>query len=202
MAGTYQLERDLAEAAAMANELEDYVRGEVLYGSVGGMFAGDPDLPSLTVGNLLARLRRLQKLEGQMSPEQRALLTQIEADHARVRDEWTVHYIGKAANEAGARLRSLEAFIAECEDAPEACAANYLPEAQRRTVIQEIVDGLQGQQLPDSGLDRTMQRVDSQLRRLTEEGNFIWDAVLEPVYPRSKFWWLYHWPKAGERDEA
>lgn len=202
MAATYHLDRDLEEARLMADALEEYVRGDVLYGSIGGMYAGDPDLPSVTVGNLLTRLRRLKALESQMSAQQRALLTAAEAEHARVRDEWTVHYIGKAANEAGARLRSIEAFIADCDDAPEACASNYLPEAQRRTVVQEIVDGLQGQQLPDSGLDRTLKQVDGQLRRLSEPSEFIWDSVLKPVYPQAKFWWLYQRPSGKARSEG
>jgi hypothetical protein len=190
----YHIDRDLQEAREMAQGLEDYVRGENLYGTVSGLYASDPDMPSLTVGNLLLRLRRLQALQAEMSPEQRAILTEAEAEHERVRREWMNHYIGKATNEAGARLRSMEAFFAECEDAPETCAANYLPEALRRTVIQELVDGLNTANLPDSGLDKSLKNVDAQLRRFVESSSFLWDERLRPVYPQSRYWWLYERP--------
>lgn len=195
----YHLDRDLEEAREMALGLEEYVRGENLYGTVSGMYASDPDVPSLTIGNLLMRLRRLKVLEGEMSPEQRAILTEAEAEHDRVRQEWVTHYIGKASNEVGARLRSITAFFAECEDAPENCAANYLPEARRRTVVQEIIDALQQHNLPDSGMDKSIKNVDSQLRRFIQPGAFIWDERLRPVYPHPAFWWLYErpMPQAG-----
>ena len=198
----YSLDRDLEEARAMVEGLDDYVQGEVLYGSVGGagLYSADSSMPSLTIGGLLLRLHRLHKLEGQMSPEQKAILTVIETEHDRVRNEWSVHYIQKASNEAGARLRSLEAYFAECEDDPEACAGAYLPEAQRRTILQDIVDGLNQYHMPDSGLDRSLKSHDTQLRRFTEQTAFIWDARLQPVYPQEKYWWLYAEP-TGQTEE-
>ncbi len=198
----YSLNRDLEEARAMVEGLDDYVRGDVLYGSVQGegMYSADSSMPSLTIGGLLLRLHRLHKLESQMSPEQKTSLTLIETEHERVRNEWSVHYIQKVSNESGARLRSLEAFFAECEDDSEACANAYLPEAQRRTILQEIVEGLTQYHMPDNGLDRSLKTHDAQLRRLTEPSNFVWDAKLQPIYPQEKYWWLYVEP-TGETQE-
>lgn len=198
----YSLNRDLDEARAMVEGLDDYVQGDRLYGSVegAGMYSADSTMPSLTIGGLLLRLHRLHKLEGQMSPEQKAILTIIETEHERVRKEWSVHYLQKLANEAGARLHSLEAFFAECEDDPEGCAGAYLPEAQRRTILQDIVDALSEYHMPDSGLDHSLKSHDVQLRRLTEPTDFIWDAKLQTVYPREKYWWLYVEP-TGETEE-
>jgi hypothetical protein len=66
------LERDLNEARDMANGLADYVRGDQLYGSVGGGLFGSGNKPALTVGALLLRLRRLRQ--------------PCQADHRRERD--------------------------------------------------------------------------------------------------------------------
>jgi len=198
----YSLNRDLEEARAMAEGLDDYVQSEMLYGSVqgAGIFSADSSMPSLTIGGLLLRLHRLQKLEGQMSLEQKAILTVIQTEHDRVRNEWSVHYIQKVSNEADARLRGLEAFFAECDGDPEGCANAYWPEAQRRTILQEIVDALNKYKMPDSDLDRSLKSHDAQLRRLTEPTDFIWDAKLQPVYPQEKYWWLYAEP-TGETEE-
>src|SRR5215216_4506295 len=110
----YSLDRDLSEARAMVEHLESYLLGDELYGSVGGMYGGEPDMPSLTVGALLLRVNRLHKLADLMSFDQRAILTEIESEHERVRGQWNDAYMRKAHREAGARLHSLEAFFAEC----------------------------------------------------------------------------------------
>lgn len=194
---TYNVERDLEEARDMANGLEDYVRGDSVYGSVGGMFAGDQSLPSLTIGNLLLRLRRLNALASLLSADQKAAFDAAKVEHDRVRKEWTVHYTQKASDEVHARLRSLSTFVGECEDAPEACADAYLPEALRRTVVQEIVDAV-----PEAAQRDDLSKSDSALRGLTESRDFLWDAALANIYPQSKFWWLYAQPTGEAREEA
>src|SRR5687767_518340 len=113
MAAKYSLERDLAEAQAMAETLLDYARGDQLYGTIDGLFGTDPDMPSLTLGQFLLRLRRLQAQEADMTPEQKAILSMIEASHDSVRNGWTVHYNGKLVDEAQSRLNSIVAFLSE-----------------------------------------------------------------------------------------
>ncbi|MCS7072229.1 MAG: hypothetical protein NZM00_12035, partial [Anaerolinea sp.] len=43
----------------------------------------------------------------------------------------------------------------------------------------------------DAALAGEMQRIDGLLRRWTQADTFLWDTMLEPVYPREEFWWLY-----------
>lgn len=197
----YSLNRDLSEANAMAESLEDYVRGDQLYGTVNGLYATDPDMPSLTIGALLMRLNRLRKLMDLMSFDQRATLTAIEAEHDRVRREWQQAYTLKAHNEAGARLRSLEAFFAECEDNAAACADSYLPEAVRRTMLEDLHDELKKHNMPTIDIGRSLQERDTQLRRLLEPSEFIWDNELKAAYPQEKYWWLYRRPVVEEQKQ-
>ena len=191
----YSIDRDLMEARLMAEGLENYLRQDELYGSVDGWYSTDPAIPSVTIGGLLLRLSRLQRLESQMSSSQMATLTEIEALHDITRERLTGRYHEKVVNEAGSRLRALEAFFADCEDDPEACADSYLPEAQRRTIVEEIVRALKKYNLPVIDLDDTLRRRDMTLRRYTKPAPFVWSTDLQAVYPQEAYWWLYVRPR-------
>ena len=188
----YSIDRDLAEAKTLAEHLVPYVYEDQLYGSIGGMFAGST--PRLTVGGLLLRLHRLHALEDRLSAAQKAQLTEIEALNEQARSEWTVHYNEKLLSEASSRLNVIEAFFADCEDDPRSCAANYPPEAMRRTIVQVIVETLERLNLPNADVDRGARKIDSQLRRFTQPSDFIWAAELQPAFPKDPYWWLYAKP--------
>ncbi|NDJ62179.1 MAG: hypothetical protein GYB67_13710 [Chloroflexi bacterium] len=191
----YDLARDLNEAAAMAAGLQPYVLGDRLYGNVGsgGMLAR-PDMPSLTIGALLMRLRRLNILSDQLTAAQRDQLTASAAQVEQVRSEWTVHYQEKLMHEGASRLKAIQAFFAECKDDPQLCANVYLPEALRRTIVQEIIVVLATYGLPGDELLSFSRKIDGELRRYTQPAPFIWAEQLAPVYPEPAYWWLYARP--------
>src|SRR3990172_2368406 len=112
----YSIDRDLKETEAMAGALASYVRSDELYGRVGsgGMFAGR-DMPSLTVGALLMRLRRLNALRDEMTDSQVARLKKAESQHGAVSNEWRRHYQQKMLREANSRLDAMSAFFDECD---------------------------------------------------------------------------------------
>lgn len=191
----YSIDQDLREAKAMADALVPYVHEKELYGKVGGggMFSGG-GMPSLTIGALLLRLRRLRALQAGMTPAQQAELTAIEAQHENVRREWRVHYTQKLDAEAQSRLKAMSAFFEECEDDPRPCAANYLPEAHRRTIVQEIAGALGTLGAPTDEVKRATQNADAKLRRVVEPSAFVWSETLQPAYPQGDYWWLYARP--------
>ncbi len=168
----YSLDRDLSEAQAMVNGLDAYVRGSTLYGSTSGGMFGSGGMPSLTVGALLMRLRRLHALEDRMNDSQRDTLAQIESKHDAVRREWSVHYHQKLTQEAASRLKAMTAFFDECADRPRTCGSIYLPEALRRTIVQEILDAMQASGTPSDELSKEARRIDAQLRRFTQPSLF------------------------------
>lgn len=188
----YSIDRDLREAAAMADALVPYVYEDELYTKLGG------HMPSLTLGALLLRLRRLGELSAQMTDAQRLRWQKIRDRHDAVRAEWTQHYLGKLAREAESRLKNLDAYFEEFEDSPRSAANAYLPEALRRTIIQEILAVLPADVLREAGLEARVRKADSRLRRYVEPAPFLWAPALEPVYPPDPFWWLYHRPPQGE----
>lgn len=192
---TYRLDQDLREAQAMANALIPYVYEDQLYGKVGsgGLFSSSK-MPSLTLGALLMRLRRLHAFEDQMTEEQRAALAKTDAQHENVREEWTLHYNNKLVQEALSRLKMMGQYFGECRDDPRLCASAYLPEALRRTITQEIADAMKRYDTPSEEVTRAMRNADGNLRRYTQSSEFIWAKDLQPIYPQTTFWWLYAKP--------
>ena len=181
----YSIERDLKELQAMAAALVPYVYEDELYGRVG------MNMPSLTVGAVLMRLNRLRKLASQLTPDQRTALDQAEAQVSEVRKEWGSHFEKKLLREGEARLRDIMTYAREAKESLRTVANAYLPEALRRTMIQEIMEALPN----DSELVSTARQTDSTLKNYLEDADFIWAAALKPIYPADKYWWLYKRPR-------
>jgi hypothetical protein len=184
----YTLEQDLKEADAMADALVPYLQQDQLYGTLRQGWLAMNQMPSLTVGALLMRLRRLRALADRLTPEQVAQLTAAETATETARREWKLHFERKMTYEAQSRLKAMSTFFEEMRDEPRTAVNSYLPEALRRTIVQEIVLALPA---ADAALSAEMQRVDGLLRRWTQADTFLWDPILQPVYPQGEFWWLY-----------
>ncbi len=189
----YSLERDLREAEAMADALIPYVHEDHLYGNVSGMF-NSGSMPTLTIGALLMRLHRLNALSGSMNDAQRTQLAQITLKHDQVRNEWTTHYTQKLTQEAISRTKAMDGFFDECKEKPRTCHYNYNPETLRRTIVQDISVALTRLGANSDEVDKVVRNADSKLRRFTTPSDFVWAKPLEPVYPRSEYWWLYAKP--------
>jgi hypothetical protein len=83
---------------------------------------------------------------------------------------------------------------------PRLCANVYLPEALRRTVVQELSLALQDSYADTKELAEKMRGTDSRLKRYIQPADFIWDKALEPVYPREQFSWLYARPPVPNKE--
>lgn len=199
MSENYAIDRDLNEAEAMVGSLSEYVRGTNLYGSVGGgLFSSK--MPSLTVGAILLRLRRLRALENELTAVQRGKLSDIEAEHASIRKEWRAHYTEKLNQEALSRLKAIRPFFEECRDNPRSCPSNYPPEVLRRTIVQEIIQEMESLDLPLEDIEKEAKGIDSRLRSFTKPHDFVWASGLEPAYPKNVYWWLYAKPPKLEEE--
>ncbi len=181
----YSIDKDLNEAQTMAAALVPYIYEDELYGHVGS------NIPSLTPGAVLMRVRRLRALRDQLNATQAETFKQIEQRVEAVKDEWGVHYQKKLAREVDARLRDIHTYIRECQEDPRSSANAYMVEALRRTLIQEALSDMGEAELHSSGLATKVKAADSQLRRYVEPSDFIWDAQLQPIYPKETYWWLY-----------
>jgi hypothetical protein len=194
MVAIFSPEKDLKEPEAMACGLSEYVRGDALYGSAGGGLFGAGAMPSLTIGALLMRLRRLEALAGQLSAAQRERLSQARRTQQAVQSDWRTHYEEKASREALSRLDAIRMYFQECTSQPTLCAGAYGPEALRRTIVEELMAPLATQPADTKTVTDRARAVDAHLRGLLVVEGFVWDPALQPVYPREQFWWLYMRP--------
>ncbi|HYO89657.1 MAG TPA: hypothetical protein VER79_13485 [Candidatus Limnocylindrales bacterium] len=191
----YDLEQDLNEAKKMVEGLETYVLGDQVYGSVGGGFFTGGALPSLTIGALLLRVRRLRARDGELSLQRRSELDGIEAEIERVHREWTLHFNQKIEREAASRLKAMGQYFEEMREDPRTGANAYLPEALRRTIIAELAQAIETYGIDPGDLPQRISSTDASLRRYTEPALFIWSSSLEPIYPKQPYWWLYVRPR-------
>jgi hypothetical protein len=193
---TYSMDRDLKEAQAMVKALVPYIYEKELYGRVGtgGMFSGG-SMPALTVGALQLRLRRLRAQREAMNPKQQTLLDVIETTHAKVRKEWAAAYEGKFVREALSRLEAMNPYFEECSGDPHLCASAYLPEALKRTIVEEIRIAMHEYNINSAEVDSKARQADGKLRRYVQPTPFIWASALQAFYPQDTFWWLYNRPQ-------
>ncbi|MFN8375638.1 MAG: hypothetical protein U0694_22545 [Anaerolineae bacterium] len=195
---TYSIDQDLKEAKAMAEGLVPYVYEKELYGKVGGggIFSGGT-MPALTVGALLMRLRRLRAQRDSMTDKQREQLEHIETRNDEVRREWAAAYEGKLVREALSRLDAMKAYFDECAQSSRLCASAYLPEALKRTIVEEIRLAMREYHIASAEVDSKARSTDSKLRRYVEPTTFVWASALQPLYPSDAFWWLYNRPSGN-----
>jgi len=194
---TYSIDEDLKEAQAMVKGLESYLQGSELYGRVGGggIFSGG-NMPSLTLGALIMRLRRLNLFRDQMTPSQQSQLDTIEQQHEKARKDWQAHYEKWLLKEANSRLDAMNAYFQEIRDTPGMASSAYKPEIQRRTIVQEILGAMDELGIRSADLDSKARKIDSRLRGVgLQSSDFVWASALQPAYPQKVYWWLYSKPR-------
>jgi hypothetical protein len=196
MSSNYNLQTDLNEAKAMVEGLEDYVRGPELYGHANGNFF--TNMPSLTIGALLMRLRRLDGLRGKMRDSQSKELDKIVDKWQEIRDEWRLHYEEKLKREADSRLDAMRTFFTECEENKLNCQHNYRPELLRRTVVQELLQEIDALKIEATDLKRKASATDARFRSYLSDASFQWAEDLQAVYSKADYWWLYQKPTVDE----
>jgi hypothetical protein len=194
MSTRYALARDLDEFEQMVERLEDYLLGDAMYRPLGGGFFRGSSTPQLTLGALLLRRRRLCQLRAKLKRIDAARLDAALAQHGGLQQAWTLHYDKKLKQEVPSRLKVMAGFFRECSENPRDCAGAYPVEALRRSIIQEIMLAIADFGYDKGDLNAAIRPADQALRRILHAGEFIWSPVLEAVYPRATFWWLYGSP--------
>jgi hypothetical protein len=181
----FDLDCDVRSLAAMAAHLTPWLYEDELYGHVGG------DLPRLTLGGLLLRLYRLERLGDHLSAAQQLQVQEARAQFELARAQWAVHYEHKLKRELEARVHAFELFLTDCEEDLSACALNYPVQAEKRTIIHHLVQEASALEIFDTQLHTRIREIDRRLRGILREGECLADERLCRVYPRTEFWWLY-----------
>lgn len=183
---------DLALVQAMADELEEYIIKNELYRTViAGTPRGDEKL-TMTGGDLLTRLYRLNHAHAQLTPEQQQRLDVVTQQAEATIYSLRSRFHALLRRELKARTDALRWFLDDCMGDPKRCRANYPYEIRNRQRMEEILKRVETELTDDER--EMLASVDQRLRTLTHGTSFIWDAKLAPIFPPSPYWYLYAMP--------
>lgn len=179
------IEKKIEALIAMASNLTPYLYEKEVFGELGG------SLPKLTIGGLLLRLHQLEHLAPTLSPDQQSRIHDARINFEETRAEWAVHYEEKVLQEMESRLNAILYYLDECAKQEADCAAGWLNEAEKRTIIAHLHDIATQDDFLTSEISQLLAQVDGKIRRHFRTGDFLWDAILQDAYPHEDFWWLY-----------
>jgi hypothetical protein len=189
--GLQKLRQDLEILAAMAAEMDSYLKSEVLFWPM-----ANSTMPRLTLGGYLMRQRRLMALEDLLTDEEKARLETAVRQFNEALVEKIVRLEQRAHEELEARLRQWGEYLKDLSRDSGSGGAYYGTAVEPRAMITALVNKLR---LPPYKLEpRISQQLamyDDNLRRRWDSGDFIWPEEWQPAYPKTTYWWLYGKPK-------
>ncbi len=187
--GVQKLEQDLAILAAMAAQMDDYLKSDILFWKM-----GQSGMPMLTLGGYLMRQYRLLTLSDLLSEAQQGELETAVIQFNAALTEKIVRFEAKANNELEARIRQFEAYLRDLRKG-QVTGMNYGTAVEPRAMIAALIDKLRkapyqfDHQIPDR-----IETLDRSLHQRWIPGGFVWAKAWQPAYPPDEFWWLYGKP--------
>jgi hypothetical protein len=169
-------EKDIAYLEAGIPELEDYLLSDELFWPI---TARGYDLPRLTIGGVLLAMARLEARGVGID----SLVMQLDV----VRSKWRVAWETKAGRGMQGRMRLWGNYLADYRQNPEGYADAYPHEVRYRVMLHLLLDELPAS-LPEQ---KELSQLDSLIRVNLISGDFIWEADLQPGFPREVYWYLY-----------
>lgn len=186
-------ETEFIIARAMADELEAYLKSDVLFWPLPPNNPLGDKMPQLTIGGLLEALVRAEAAADELSADQRAALSAIKQQHDRIRADHPVAYEQHAVREVHSRLNTWATFMDDATRRPNDLAY-YAHEVRARAKIYLLAQVL-GAALPIAE-KRRINELDARLYEMWEPGAFVWDPRLQAAFPQEACWWLYgRWPE-------
>lgn len=180
---------ELDYLAVALDLLEDYLESPQMFWNIGlaPHEAGAPPYPQLTLGNVLLFLQRLQRpLEPAAAARRDTLAMRLDA----LRQKHEALWRRKAQEEARMRTRLWAQYMEELSR--EAPSKAYYANEVRNRVILEL---LRQEADVDGDITTLQHHADQRLKARWLPGGFVWEAELEPAFPKSRFWYLYGQPK-------
>ena len=170
----------------MLRDLEEYLKSDVLYWHVAEPNPLGSHMPQLTIGALLEAITRANAAQDELTPGQRQELETARAGHDRIRAAHAALYVSRAIHELHGRLHAWQANLA---DEGRKTKVFYAQDARVRAKIFLLENAL-GADVP-AEIQKQREQVDLELFEVFVPGEFIWDARLQPAFPKDPCWWLY-----------
>lgn len=186
-----KLREDLVVLEAMAAEMDEYLRSDVLFWP---MVKGS--LPRLTLGGYLLREHRLLALRDQLSPADQARLDAAVQRYNAALVEKIVRFESRAHEELHARLRQWGEYLKDVQHDSSSARDYYGSAVETRAMIAALLAKLA---MPPYKLEanstRELDFYDRTLRNHWQPGDFVWHEAWRPAYPEADYWWLYGRPR-------
>ena len=178
---------DLHYLQAGLDQLETYLLSNDIYRPLGLQPAhGQPPYPQLTLGWLL--LARLRAQATSQAPAERGELERLSLQLEALRSRWRTAWGNKAQAEFRARLSLWRDFLEEYRSDPASNADRFAYEVNRRVLLALLAQ--EAASLPEASL-QALAGLDSWLQAVLIPGDFIWEPILSPSFPKHAFWYLY-----------
>jgi hypothetical protein len=187
--GTQKLKQDLEILERMAAGMEEYLKSDVLFWTM-----GRTDMPQLTLGGYLMRQRRLLLLRHLLDEAGRVRLDQAINQYKQALVDRLVRWEQKAHQELEARLRQWQEHLRDIRN--KQTRVNYATAAEVRTMIAAFLEELEEPPYQlDANIPRRLNALDRELQNHLQPGGLIWPEEWQPAYPREEYWWLYGRPR-------
>ena len=178
----------LAILTAMADELEYYLTNDELYHTLIVRAPGGDQNLKMTIGDMLTRVRQLQNEDVDLQSLKEkiaAALTQIDV----TRRELHTRMQERMAREVASRLNNLQWFLDDCVEDQQRCRIDFPFEMRNRQRIEELMAALDGRL--DETNQKRLEAIDTRIRQMTRNTDFLWDERLKSIFPPAPYWYLY-----------
>jgi hypothetical protein len=159
-----------------ATDLQGYLESNILFWPLRA------HSQPLTPANLLLAERKFTHADLSSHHSLQNALAQIDEVRRRMRGAWQK----KQALEFSARRNQFSTIIADLT-AGEGAGVDYRVIARLRTLLQLLCEDA----MDCHASQNSLEELDFSLRSCIVPGEFIWSKELEPVFPKSQFWFLY-----------
>ena len=176
------IENDLAALEAFLSEFEPYLKSDVVFWNV-----GKSNTPALSLGGILLLRRLLSARRSQFSPEQAKEFARLDLLANDLLNRWVANVEKKALSEISSRLNVWNSAFDDLAD-------NY-PQAVHTRVYLALLIPIIAHLNGAERFRLRLSELDSRLRNIFNEGDFVWDSAFALAFPRELFWYLYGKPK-------
>jgi hypothetical protein len=187
--------RDTALCAALADELEAYLKSDTLFWEPSRRQPGGMGLPKLTIGGFLLAMRRLETLRDHLDANQREVLARARHELARQRSQWQLRYQTKLTRELRSRQDAWAWYLDDVRQQGEPVIAHYAHQVETRVKADLLLEELQNIGSDVEASVTRMAGLDQRLGGAFTVGEFCWIEELAAGFSPDRFWYLWGQPR-------
>jgi hypothetical protein len=187
------IEQNLSLLERIVDEFEPFILSAEIFWTLDHKGIRGTPPPRLTLGGLLLILDELSAQNPEMTPKEAMrydkLIRKVEGIHG----QWRVAVENKAGQELKARLNMWRAYLQDLEEKHE-WIENYSREVRTRVMLHHLM-AIIGSKPELETEYKMINNLDKRIWDFVIPGKFIWDDLLQPIYPKEKFPYLYTRPR-------